>query len=289
VVPTDGSIDAAPDSREGSSSVDGIPVFAPELLAGAGGDFPEDAYADSGVYERENAYWYRPRARMIAWALGRYFPRSHSFFDAGCGTGSVLEAVRAANPEIDLVGADASLEALKMARERVRGLDVLQAGAHALPFRDRFDAVGCFDVLEHLDDDVGAVTELVATVRPGGGVLITVPQHPSLWSAYDEAGGHKRRYRRPELMKLFADAELELLRVSSYVFTPLPAMAWSRRRTGSAEAGEEAAPGRAAAAVLERILSAEVAAIRAGISFPAGGSLFAIARKPGGGKVESAL
>ena len=258
-----------------------IPIHAPDLLDGAGGDYPADAYTGAGSFEGSARYWYGPRGRMIAWALGKYFSDARSFFDSGCGAGPVLEAIRASNPSIELVGADASIEALEIARRRVPGLEVLQAGAHEIPFDERFDAAGCFDVLEHLDDDLGALRELVSTVRPGGGVLVTVPQHRWLWSAFDEAGGHKRRYRRGELLDRFAEVGLEPLRVSSYVFSLLPVMAATRKRPAPA-GGTVAGPGPRAAAVLERVLDAEVAAYRRGVSFPAGGSLFVVARKPGG-------
>lgn len=259
-----------------------IPVHAPELLVGAGGDFPADAYEDAGTFEQLIGYWYRPRARMIAWALASYFPEARSFLDSGCGSGSVLEAIRAADPRIELTGADASLEALEIARRRVPRLEVLQAGAHDIPFAKRFDAAGCFDVLEHLEDDLGALVELAGTVSDGGGVLVTVPQHPWLWSEYDESAGHKRRYRRGELIALFAEAGLEPLRVSSYLFSLLPLIAAARRRP--ALSGDGVGPRPRIAAALEHILDAEVAAFRRGVSFRAGGSLFVVARKPGGGK-----
>lgn len=256
-----------------------IPVHAPELLAGAGGDFPAGAYAEAEAFEGRASYWYRPRGEMIAWSLRRYFPAARSFLDAGCGAGPVLEAVRAADPRIELAGTDASIEALEIARRRVPGLEVAQAGAHELPFGQRFDAAGCFDVLEHLDDDRGALIELVRVVRPGGGVLIAVPQHPWLWSEVDEAGGHKRRYRRSGLLALLGAAGLEPIRVSSYVFLLLPLLAASRRGPIGRGADETGDPGPRAARALEALLRAEVAAYRRGASLPAGGSLFVVARR----------
>lgn len=257
-----------------------IPVHAPELLDGAGGDYPVDAYAGESTFEGGAGYWYGPRGRMIAWALRRYFPGARSFLDSGCGAGPVLAAIRAADPVIELTGTDASLEALEIARRRVPGLTVLQAGAHDIPYSEAFASAGCFDVLEHLDDDLGALIELSRTVVPGGGILVTVPQHPRLWSDFDESGGHKRRYTRAGLLDLLARAGLEPIRVTSYVFSLLPLMVASRRSPGSAGSG----PGPRLGAALERILDLEVAAIRRGVSFPVGGSLFVVARRPPAGK-----
>lgn len=261
----------------------GIPIFAPHLLQGAGGDYPEETYVDWMAHEEQLGYWFRPRAAMIAWALRHHFPTATSFLDAGCGAGSVLEAIRVADPAIELTGADASPGALRLVSERVPGTSLLQMDATAIPFRDHFDATGSFDVIEHLDDDGAALRELRAAVKPGGGVMITVPQHEWLWSAEDEAGGHKRRYRRRGLRAAIEAAGLELERVTSYVFILLPAMAAVRFRRreitpeAALEQARQAAPG---SSVLERILNAEVALTKRGVSWPAGGSLFAVARRP---------
>lgn len=259
-----------------------IPIFAPELTEGAGGDYPQETYADWRTYESHLGYWFRPRGHLIAWALHRHAPGARSFLDAGCGAGSVLESIRATNPGIELTGADASPGALKLLRARVSGVRTLQMDAGRIPFRDEFDAVGSFDVIEHLEDDLAAVTELAAAVRPGGAVLITVPQHHWLWSAEDEAGGHKRRYRRGELKAVIERSGLELEWITSYVFSLLPLMALVRlrRRKISAEiALEQARRPAPGARILEAVLRAEVGLTMRGVSWPAGGSLLAVARR----------
>lgn len=265
----------------------GAPIFAPHLNEGAGGDYPKQTYDDWMSHEDQLGYWFRPRASMISWALAHYFPTATSFLDAGCGAGSVLEAIRAADPAIELTGADASPDALQLVAKRVPGTCLLQMDATRIPFRDHFDAVGSFDVIEHLDDDSAALRELRSAVKPGGGVLITVPQHEWLWSAEDDAGGHKRRYRRRGLRDAIEGAGLKLERVTSYVFTLLPAMAavrFRRREITPKAALEQARKPAPGSRTMERILSAEVSLIKRGVSLPAGGSLFAVARRPQDGE-----
>ena len=194
----------------------------------------------------------------------------------------MLAEVRASNPAIQLAGGDASPAALELVRARVPGTELLQMDATRIPFREHFDAVGSFDVIEHIADDQRAVAELAAAVRPGGGVLIAVPQHRWLWSAEDVAGGHKRRYRRRQLIELLVGAGLEPLRTTSYVFSLLPLMAavrLRRRQMSPARALERARRPVPAAGLMERALAAEVGLIRRGLSFPVGGSLLVVARR----------
>ena len=88
--------------------------------------------------------------------------------------------------------------------------------------------VGAFDVIEHISEDEEALAQLRRAVRPGGGVLVTVPQHPRLWSPADDYGEHKRRYRRRELVEKVSAAGLEIERITSFVSLLLPAMIASR-------------------------------------------------------------
>jgi SAM-dependent methyltransferase len=181
-----------------------------------------------------------------------------------------------------LAGGEPSLGGLAVARQRVPGAQLLQLDAGRLPFDAEWDIAGAFDVLEHLDDDAGALRELARAVVPGGTVLLTVPQHPWLWSADDEYGRHRRRYRRRELVSRVRGAGLEVVRVTSWVTTLLPLMALSRLRPrrGSFDPGHELRQGRLTRVVLERVLGGEQALIERGVSLPAGGSLVVVARRP---------
>ncbi len=77
---------------------------------------------------------------------------------------------------------------------------MLQFDACAIPYKAEFDVIGAFDVIEHIEEDTAALTQMYQALKPGGGLLITVPQHRFLWSAVDEMSYHKRRYHRNELI-----------------------------------------------------------------------------------------
>ena len=101
--------------------------------------------------------------------------------------------------------------------------ELLEVDARRLPFEAEFDVVGAFDVLEHIEEDERALIEMHAALRPGGGLVVTVPQHPALWSAVDEYSRHVRRYRRSELLTKLRDSGFEVIHWTSFVSLLLPA------------------------------------------------------------------
>jgi glycosyltransferase involved in cell wall biosynthesis len=69
-----------------------------------------------------------------------------------------------------------------------------------------FDTVVCLNVVEHVDDDVGALRNILAVLAPGGRAVVLVPQGPEVFGTLDEVLGHKRRYTRATLAALAAAA-----------------------------------------------------------------------------------
>jgi len=231
----------------------------------------------------EGSFWFRSRNRLIVWALQRHFGRARSFLEVGCGTGFVLQGVQRAFPELELTGSELYQEGLDVARRRLPDVPLVQLDARNLPFEADFDVVGSFDVLEHIEEDEVALGSFFRAVRPRGGLLVTVPQHPRLWSAADEFGKHVRRYTRRELVKKIGAAGFRVERVTSFVSLLLPLMALSRARQrklgGSYDPLTDFRHPRIVDLSLERAMDVERALIRAGVSLPAGGSLLVVARR----------
>jgi SAM-dependent methyltransferase len=85
-----------------------------------------------------------------------------------------------------------------------RGLAV-QGEITALPHpASRFDLVAAFDVVEHVEDDDRALTEMTRVLKPGGRVVFSVPLHPARWTVFDDCVGHARRYEPAALQALLA-------------------------------------------------------------------------------------
>ena len=248
----------------------------------AEGGYPEDVFDRLAALEPGH-YWFESRNRLIIWAMGRYFPRAASFLDVGCGTGFVLRGLHEALPGLALTASDAAGPGLAIARSRVPSATFLQQDARDLDAVEAFDVAGGFDVLEHIPEDEAVLARLHRAVRPGGGVLLTVPQHPWLWSRADAVAHHVRRYRREELVRRTRAAGFEILRVSSFVSLLLPVLAATRwmdaRRKADFDLREFEVPA-LVNRTLGSLLAVERALIRAGVSWPAGGSLLVVARRP---------
>jgi SAM-dependent methyltransferase len=198
----------------------------------------------------------------------------------GCGTGFVLQAIAAEFPGLNLIGVDVFPEGLVFARRRVARARLLCSDLFAQFLDEAVDVVGAFDILEHIPDDTAALLRLRDLIRPGGGLLLTVPQHPSLWSIADEIGHHQRRYARGELHHKVEAAGFSVLRLTSFMFFPLPALWWNRRRARQPERVlAELRPSRPANGLLRGVLRLERGLIRAGADLPVGGSLLLAARR----------
>jgi SAM-dependent methyltransferase len=257
-------------------------TFAPELAENNEGFSPE-SFAHLARVEAGN-FWFRARNRLILWALRRYFPHARSFLEIGCGTGFVLSAVVREPGLKRFNGSDIYTEALPYAQRRLPGVELFQMDARRIPFDGEFDVIGAFDVLEHIDRDDVALAEMFRACRSGGGILVTVPQHPRLWSPVDEFSHHQRRYVRKELTRKAEHAGFDVLRVTSFVSLLLPLMFAARARRkqiGRVErpTSEMELPS-AVNWVMERVLDVERGLIVTGASLPAGGSLLLVGAKP---------
>jgi len=255
------------------------PVFAPDSTEDDDGISPESFAALARL--EAGHFWFRARNRLLVWAIRTYFPAATSFLEVGCGTGFVLTGIRAALPRLALAGSEVKNAGLAFARTRLPNVPLFQTDARRLPFADEFDVIGAFDVLEHIDDDETALRQLFRATRPEGGIVLTVPQHPALWSVVDERSFHRRRYRRSELVGKVERAGFRVVRTTSFVCALLPLVWLSRARQNRRgfDAHAEFRMNRVVNAMLERIMDVERALIMAGGSLPIGASLLVVARR----------
>jgi SAM-dependent methyltransferase len=248
----------------------------------AGNGFKPEYFAKLAGFEERN-FWFRARNRLIQWALDNYFPDAESFLEVGCGTGFVLKGVSETRPRMRLAGSEIFGDGLVFARARLPGVNLYQMDARQIPFEREFDVIGAFDLLEHIVEDDAVLRQMFRATRLGGGILVTVPQHRFLWSAIDEHSMHQRRYSRAELRRKVEEAGFHIQRMTSFISLLLPPMMYSRMRRNSSrdlQLWKEFEISRPLNAILGSILTAERAMIERGVSFPVGGSLLLIAKRP---------
>jgi SAM-dependent methyltransferase len=148
-----------------------------------------------------------------------------ALLNAGAGQGTFSQLLEARGFAVTSV--DPSPAAVELLRRRVRG-PVLAASAGDLPFADgSFDGAVLGEVLEHIEDDLGALREVARVVRPGGVVAVSVPANPAWFGPSDEWAGHCRRYTREALLELCDGAGLEVERLEPWGF---PVSAFYHRR-----------------------------------------------------------
>ena len=148
----------------------------------------EESYESDTLAVEESHWWYHGRRRIVMDLVARLpLPREAQILDAGCGSGRNLVELAGFG---SATGLEPSARGAEVARARGVG-EVVEAGIDTMPFDDAsFDLITLLDVLEHIEDDRGALQGLRRVARPGGMLLITVPAYPRLWSSHDELNLH---------------------------------------------------------------------------------------------------
>jgi len=108
-----------------------------------------------------------------------------------------------------------------LAKLRARGASVTLSQVTALPFaNESFDLVCALDIVEHVDDEDGALSEISRVTKPGSVLLLSVPLHPSRWTPFDDFVGHRRRYEPERLAKKLTEHRLVVERSAVYGMQP---------------------------------------------------------------------
>ena len=186
---------------------------------------PLEVHLQRQVEHSERFFWHRLRWR----AIREYLPNDANFevVDVGAGAGLLGTYLRRDRP----LATYRFIEPIESLSSMLRSVHGVSADAAA---DSRFTAarfVTLLDVLEHQEDDAQFIGGLVAKMEPGSVLLLTVPALPKLWSPWDEALGHYRRYTRSSLLESFNGLPLTILEVS-YLFPEMLLPGYLRTRRG---------------------------------------------------------
>jgi SAM-dependent methyltransferase len=135
---------------------------------------------------------------------------------------SRLEVAPGLRPRLPIEGTHfVDFSAPALARLRAHGARAALGLVTALPYPDaHFDFVCALDIVEHVDDDHGALAELARVAARGAALLLSVPLHPSRWTAFDELVGHRRRYAPDRIGALLAQHGFAIERSAAYGMQP---------------------------------------------------------------------
>lgn len=233
----------------------------------------------------EATHWWFVGRRLLLESVIRQLALAAdaAVLDVGSGTGTNLRLLRSLGCS-NVAAVDAHEAAIHHCAAKGFG-PVTPGDLHALPFADgRFALVLATDVLEHVDDDRRALSEVARVLAPGGRVVITVPAFPSLWGLQDEVSHHRRRYRRGPLLRAAADAGLVVSECTYFnyvLFLPI----WAARQIIRLLRLRLASENEVNAPLLNGLLTAVFAAdVRSArwIRPPFGVSLLVVGHKPSG-------
>jgi SAM-dependent methyltransferase len=248
-----------------------------------------DAAEYTNIAALESGHWYYSgKRRFVRDWIQRARPphREDVLLDCGAGTGLFAQEMEQFCQVLVL---DDHEEALKILRTRFRSDRILSLAGDQVPLPDgSLEYITALDVLEHVPDDAAVVRGFHRLLKPGGLAVVTVPASMALWSDWDVALHHFRRYDRGQLRALFSTADWEIVHVNYTNVLVYPAVwavrkwrGWSKGKTADNQAvarTEDKIP----AAPINALLRAQfVHLARCRMPFPFGVSLMLVARRRG--------
>jgi SAM-dependent methyltransferase len=265
--------------------IEGFKCYDPDLAYQNDG-FPSDHFDRLAELE-EDSFWFKARNLILIHLFKKYVGEgaSKKVMEIGSGNGYVLKGLSQLN--YTLIGTEIYLDGLKNIRKRLPNIELIQLNALQLPFQQEFDAIGSFDVLEHIEEDEQVMKNVYTALKNKGFFIITVPQHPFLWSYIDEYAKHKRRYSRKELKEKLIRNGFEVKYIGSFVFTLFPFVLLSRivkknkpiEQVTFKDVEAEFLIPKWMNTLFYYLLKLDYLFIRLGISLPFGSSLVAVAEK----------
>lgn len=179
-------------------------------------DYPKEVY--NTLFQNESKhFWFWGRNEIIKTIIKKTLNRivGLNFLEVGCGTGFVLSHLEKMG--FNVTGLDMHLEGLKLARKSTHAT-LICGDLENINLKIKFDALGLFDVLEHVENQKSFLKDCHRLLESRGLLFLTVPANMKLWSKIDEISGHKRRYEKEEIIKILSSAGYKVEKVSYFNF-----------------------------------------------------------------------
>lgn len=248
--------------------------------------YPSDG--NEACYQlEEDSFWFNHRNNCIVAAVKKYSPNK-DFFDIGGGNGYVAQALEEEGIQTVLI--EPGIQGCVNARKRRINHIVCSTLENAEFKKDSIPAVGLFDVVEHIEDDLSFLQSIQSFLQQEGKVFITVPAFNSLWSNEDDDAGHYRRYTTKNMEQRLESVGFKIV-YSTYIFSilPLPVFLFRTlpsklkisRNSGdwNKHKDEHKRRGGIVDSMLNQVWNYELNRIKKGKRVPVGGSCFVVAEK----------
>lgn len=186
---------------------------------------PEAVSMEDEWFEIANLehFWVQWRYAFFKSFLDETELEGKKIFEVGCGHGLMINQIEAAHNSI-VDGCDLNEYALKKISNNKGELFCYNIYQKNEAFKNHYDGLILFDVVEHIDDDVDFLRTAMFHLKSEGWVAVNVPAYQAFYSRYDTVLGHKRRYTKKMLRERMEAIGLTDIRVAYWGFSMLPAL-----------------------------------------------------------------
>jgi len=184
------------------------------------------------LYDYESKhFWFIYRKQLILNTFQKYVKKNDSIIEIGAGTGDITRTLISNGYNNVSVG---EIHSAGLNYAKKYGItNLYQFDINQSPFKNHFNVVGAFDVLEHLEDDDFALKKISRMLKKSGRVIITIPARKWLWSDIDRQSGHLKRYDEQILKKLFKQNAFQILSIKGFFILIVPlliARSWLNKK-----------------------------------------------------------
>lgn len=229
-------------------------------------------------------WWFIYRQNILKFVLKNYLSnldKDSTILDIGCGTGGNLQLLSQFYNNV--IGVEPNDLAIEYCKSKNLS-NIIKSGLPNLNLVEDFsaDVILLFDVLEHVDEDVQALSIVKNKLKDGGYIILTVPAFNFLWSTHDESFHHKRRYTHRQIQKMITTLDLKILKLSYLYFLLFPLVVCMRILKNFfkplAEADDFQLNNKFLNTLITTLLLPERILLKY-IDFPFGSSILAVAKK----------
>lgn len=238
-----------------------------------------DYYKEMAALQEEH-WWYEGRRQILSSIIHNLnLPENSEILEAGCGPGANLKMLQ----NFGVVSAVEPEEFAAKYASDLSGIDVKTGFLpDPFPYDGPFDLIGAFDVIEHIEDDVGALKALHTRGKDNSTAIFTVPAHQWLWSKHDDINHHKRRYNRAQFKDVLERAGYKVEKISYYnmwLFPLAVTVRYLKKALGKEDESDVQMPSPFVNNILKSLFASEKHLLKF-MNLPFGLSIIAVCRKP---------